>query len=137
MPSRGIRQGDPLSPYLFILIVDVLSLMVSKAVNAGELQAIRMRKTCPTISHLFLADDSIIFIKATSDNGRKLQQILSTYCWASRQEVNMSKSSIVFSTSTSSITREDLCSIFGIDLGLIAGKYLGLPTAWGNPRMKL
>lgn len=62
-PTRGIRQGDPLSPYLFLPCSEGLS---SLLVNARErsMVGISICRSCPKISHLFFADDSLIFIKA-------------------------------------------------------------------------
>lgn len=52
-PTRGIRQGDPLSPYLFLLITEVLSLNLTKAISEKKLQGIKLSRDCPGISHLF------------------------------------------------------------------------------------
>lgn len=62
IPSRGIRQGNPLSPYLFILLANVLSHMVQNAVSDGNLKGIKLNPHCPTLSHLFFADDAIFFM---------------------------------------------------------------------------
>lgn len=52
-PSRGLRQGDPISPYVFIIICDVLSAMINCAVGRGILQGIKFHNDGPTLSHLF------------------------------------------------------------------------------------
>lgn len=51
-PTRGIRQGDPLSPYLFIIVANVLSLLMKQALEVGTLCGIRLNSYCPTLSHL-------------------------------------------------------------------------------------
>lgn len=67
-PTRGLRQGDPLSPYLFLIVSEVLSLRISRAVHENHLQGIKLSRSCPVISHLFFADDSLFFLAATLKN---------------------------------------------------------------------
>lgn len=50
-PGRGLRQGDPLSPYLFILVADVLSHMINEHVAREDLQGIQITKHCPKLTH--------------------------------------------------------------------------------------
>ena len=61
VPSRGIRQGDPLSPYLFLLCAEGLSALIKKEVENGRLGGVAVCHWDPKISHLFFADDSLIF----------------------------------------------------------------------------
>ncbi|GJX59329.1 RNA-directed DNA polymerase, eukaryota, reverse transcriptase zinc-binding domain protein [Tanacetum coccineum] len=68
-PQRGLRQGDPVSPYLFIIIANVLSRQISRAMTLGTLSGIKMVRNCPLISHIFFADDSLFFLKASLSNG--------------------------------------------------------------------
>ena len=63
-PSRGIRQGDPLSPYIFILCSEVLSGLCNRAQEAGRLTGIRVANESPRINHLLFADDTMFFLKA-------------------------------------------------------------------------
>ena len=65
-PTRGLRQGDPLSPYLFLLCAKGLSALIKKAVAKGSMEGIFVCKNGPYLSHLFFADDSLIFCKATT-----------------------------------------------------------------------
>lgn len=97
MPTRGIRQGDPLSPYLFILCVEGLSSLITHSINEGSLKGLVMCLGAPVIHHLLFADDSFLFDEATEIECRKFQHILSTYKRASGQKINLQKSSVVFS----------------------------------------
>lgn len=63
-PKRGLRQGDPLSPYLFILCAKVLSGLILKSQERRALHGICIARSAPEISHLFFADDSILFFRA-------------------------------------------------------------------------
>jgi hypothetical protein len=54
-PSRGLRQGDPLSPFLFILGTEVLSRLFHQQESIGLLKGIRIAKACPPINHLLFA----------------------------------------------------------------------------------
>lgn len=67
-PSRGIRQGDPLSPYLFALCAQGLSSMLSAYENRGFFKGIRIASSCPVLTHVFFADDSLIFFRATVED---------------------------------------------------------------------
>lgn len=61
IPGRGLRQGDPLSPYLFILCAQGLTSMINKAMANGALHGLRLGRNGPSISHLMFTDDSIFF----------------------------------------------------------------------------
>jgi hypothetical protein len=59
-PSRGIRQGDPLSPYLFIFVADRLSQILQNEVNQGALKELHICRRAPGISHLLFADQAVV-----------------------------------------------------------------------------
>lgn len=61
-PQRGIRQGDPLSPYLFILCADILSHLIKRSAADGDIQGIKIGNGVPAITHLQFADDSLFFV---------------------------------------------------------------------------
>ncbi|XP_062005568.1 uncharacterized protein LOC133722711 [Rosa rugosa] len=135
-PSRGIRQGDPLSPYLFLIIGEVLSRNIIAASNSNRLEGIKLSTHCPGITHLFFADDALFFMKATLNNCRSLQAIIDAYCIASGQSVNYDKSSIYFSAKTPIDVRTEISSALNIPISDNPGRYLGLPTIWGNSKRK-
>ena len=65
IPSRGLRQGDPLSPFLFLFVADALSLLVNKAISVEGLVGVKVCRRAPMISHLLFADDSLLFFHAS------------------------------------------------------------------------
>jgi hypothetical protein len=75
-PTRGLRQGDPLSPYLFLLIADGLSNILERYKTDGLIQPIRICRATPGISHLLFADDSLLFFKAEVEQARRIKKAL-------------------------------------------------------------
>lgn len=84
-PARGIRQGDPLSPYLFILCEEGLSAMISKAVACQSIKGLVMCPGAPTLHHLFFADDSFLFGSATEIECQRYLSLLNIHEQASGQ----------------------------------------------------
>ena len=85
VPSRGIKQGNPLSPYLFLLCAEGLSTLLKKEVENGRLGGVAVCRGSPKISHLFFANDSLIFCRASLEDCDALQRVLRVYEGASRQ----------------------------------------------------
>ena len=88
-PSRGLRQGDPLSPYFFILGSEVLMRLISREVDHGQLTALKVSSSAPPISKLCYADDVILFSKAKMSELSSLKACLEKYCSWSGQKVNV------------------------------------------------
>lgn len=125
VPSKGLKQGDPLSPYLFIIDVDVLSNMVTKYANLGELKGIKLAGDCPPVSHCFFADDSLFFLKSDVKNAKKLRDILDDYYLASEKMANLDKSCLYLSPNMPQEVRDEISLSLGIYVDCL-GKYLGL-----------
>lgn len=68
IPQSGLRQRDPLSPYLFAICVEGLLTILTKAENDKWFQGVKIAYNCPSISHLFFADDSLIFFRALASD---------------------------------------------------------------------
>lgn len=134
LPKRGLRQGDPLSPYLFLLAADVFSIILQKTVNHHHLKGIKMKKGCPVISHLFFADDSLIFLEADPLVCEKFKVLAHSFGEASGLHINPHKSSILFSANTSSAVKENIKQILGMEEMRQDTKYLGLPALWGRSK---
>ncbi|XP_010445339.1 PREDICTED: uncharacterized protein LOC104727990 [Camelina sativa] len=136
-PSRGIRQGDPLSPYIFILCSEVLSGLCNKAQVHGKLHGIRVAKGSPRVNHLLFADDTMFFCKSDKTCVRQLKEILHKYEAASGQKINQDKSSITFSRKTKNDIKERVKQELGINKTGGQGKYLGLPELFGRKKKDL
>jgi hypothetical protein len=91
-PQRGLRQGDPLSPYLFLIVAEGFSSLLHIAEQQGLIEGIKICPTAPSVSHLLFADDSLLLLKADSDNATELQHILNMYEVCSGQVINKEKS---------------------------------------------
>ena len=78
-PRKGLPQGDPLSPYLFVLCMERLSNLIFGRVNCGEWKGITAFVKGPEISHLFFADDLLLFVKANTKNYDNIMEILSQF----------------------------------------------------------
>jgi hypothetical protein len=90
-PSRGLRQGDPISPYLFLFIVDGLSALLKQGVDNEETEPVKISPTAPGVSHLIFAGDTILFFKASREHAHRVDQILNTYAHATGQLINREK----------------------------------------------
>lgn len=78
-PSRGLCQGDPQSPHIFILCTEVLSTLCEKGQADGSLPDVRVSPHSPPINHLLFADDTMFFFKSKPSCVTALKEILSTY----------------------------------------------------------
>jgi hypothetical protein len=134
VPSRGLRQGDPLSPYLFLLCAKGLSGLLLHEEEVGGIDGVRVCRNAPSFSHLLFADDSLILMKADMNNATSLQQVLDTYCSDLGQLVSLAKSSIFFSPNTNALLRAKICEVLRIDTEALFDKNLGLPTLVGADR---
>ena len=72
-PTRGLKQGDPLSPYLFLLCAIGLQELIKKAKTNGDIRGVPICKNGPWVSHLFFADDSVLFCRAKVEECQRVQ----------------------------------------------------------------
>ncbi|XP_021839107.1 uncharacterized protein [Spinacia oleracea] len=135
-PSRGLRQGDPISPYLFIICAEVLSNMVRMEAERGAIKGIRVCRNAPEVTHLFFADDSIFFCRAEERNVEAITRVLNRYSAASGQETNFSKSEVSLSTNVPNDGKMVLAEKLGVRLVNGHGSYLGMPTVIGKSKTR-
>lgn len=126
-PGRGLRQGDPLSPYLFLLVADVFSTIMQKALLKKSIAGIRMKKRCPTLSHLLFVDDSLVFLEAVPQYCSNFMELMYTYSEASGLSLNVHKSNLFFTPNTSVALKEEIKGILGMEEMKGDAKYLGCP----------
>lgn len=137
IPLRGIRQGDPLSPYIFILCSEILSGLCKKAQVEGNLKKIRVARGSLRINHLLFADDTMFSCKINNSSIEALNKILCDYERASGQSINKEKSAINFSKKTPQELREKIKQSLQINKEGGVGKYLGLPEHFGRKKRDL
>lgn len=130
-PSRGLQQGNPQSPYLFLICKEGLSTLLRMAATSGDLKGIRINGDAPLITHLFFADDSLIFEDATSDRARALKDNLEIYVHSSGQLINFDKSGVFFNSNVKQNSKERVCQILEVNSSINPEKYLGLPSIVG------
>ncbi|CAE6176705.1 unnamed protein product [Arabidopsis arenosa] len=126
-PLRGLRQGDPLSPYLFVLCMERLCHLIENAVADKRWKPISLSQRGPKLSHMCFADDLILFAEASVAQIRVIRRVLESFCTASGQKVSLEKSKIFFSGNVS----RDLGKLISDESGIAStrelGRYLGMP----------
>ncbi|KAK8957829.1 hypothetical protein KSP39_PZI000633 [Platanthera zijinensis] len=125
--GRGLRQGNPLFPYLFIMCSEFLSRMLARAELNGRISGIAVAPSAPKISHLLFADDTLIFCGANRSEVEAVSHILGTFAAASRLIINFSKSSVMISRSVYNGVASDIVNAFGIPRCDSHELYLGVP----------
>lgn len=89
--SQGLRQGDPLSLYLFLICANILSISLLQAESSKRIQGVRVGKRGLFFTHLFSANDSLLFFRNDKYSLRNLQNSLDWYCNISGQKINLGK----------------------------------------------
>ncbi|CAL2247368.1 unnamed protein product [Prunus armeniaca] len=105
------QSGDAFSP--------------SHGIRQDLLQGIKLNSGGPILSHLLFANDTLIFLKATTQNCQNISCLLQAYCTASRQQVSLTRSNVVFSSNTPSSICASMCEFLCMPDVTNAGKYLG------------
>ena len=128
--SRGLRQGDPLSPYLFVIGMEALSCLLKRAVEGNFIAGCRFGGRDGgeiVISHLLYADDTIIFCDANVEQLMYLRWTLMWFEAFSGLKINLHKSEIIPLGRVDNV--EELAAELGCGVGSLPTKYLGLPLS--------
>ena len=124
----GLRQGDPLSPFLFILVMEAFSRMLDKAALQGRLSGFNAGSSNARsllVSHLLFADDALVFCDANIDHMLTLRMVLIWFEAVSSLKINLGKSELVAVGAVRNM--EILVAVLGCNQGSLPMKYLGLP----------
>ncbi|KAJ9707156.1 hypothetical protein PVL29_002241 [Vitis rotundifolia] len=126
--SRGLRQGDPLSPYLFVIGMEALSRLIHRAVRGGFLSGCRIKGRSgdgAEVSHLLFADDTLVFCEASQDQMAHLSWLLMWFEAISGLRINLDKSEILPVGRVENL--EALALEVGCKVGRLPNSYLGIP----------
>ncbi|KAH9680916.1 reverse transcriptase domain-containing protein [Citrus sinensis] len=132
-PQRGLRQGCPLSPYLFIIGAEAFSSLLQQAEHQRLIHGLSFGKELK-ISHLLFADDSLVFTRASVTDCQNLKRIFDCYSAASGQLFNLDKSSMFLSGNIQAGQAATIKDIFQLNIVSRHEKYLGLPSMIGRKR---
>lgn len=113
-PQRGIRQGDPMSPYIFVLCMDKLSHLIAQEVEEGNWVGLRAGRRGPVISHLMFADDLLLFGRASVSQLECVLRVLNTFCLLSGHQVSKEKTPILFSRNVTGALKRELVQMLGV-----------------------
>lgn len=124
-PTHGIRQGDPISPYLFLLCSEGLSCILKNTRPLYISRGVRVSRHSPWISHLLFADDCMIFTRASRRGAERVASILDDYNKGSGQLVNKQKSAIFFSPNCEQECKAEIQTVLQIPNEALGGKISG------------
>ncbi|RVW93633.1 putative ribonuclease H protein [Vitis vinifera] len=131
--TKGLRQGDPISPYLFVLGMEVLDALIRRAIAGGFLSRCSIRggrRPTLNISHLFFVDDTVVLCEANKKHLTHLSWILFWFEVASGLRINLAKSEIIPVGVVEEIDK--LAAELGYRVGSLPSQYLGLPLGAPN-----
>ena len=133
--TRGIRQGDPLFHYVFILCMGVLTRTLHKALRRKKCGiSIKISPRASKIPCFLFADDCLLFCRTNLESYRELSSVLNKFCQSSGQLINFHKSLLTFSSNATVHDKQIVSSIFNITHQDNLGKYLGCPLFKGRPK---
>jgi hypothetical protein len=131
-PQRGLRHGCPLSPYLFVVAINELSIRLQEALQANNLSGIQLGPGAPPIHSVLFTDDLIFCGKATLQESHLIKDILYHFCQQSRQTPNLQKSSIYFSRNVPIHIKHQIQGIFPIPFLQPNSMHLGHPLIFSH-----
>lgn len=134
--KRRLRQGDPISPMLFILRSEFLSRLFNREENEGNLHGIKIDRRAPAMYHLMYTNDLLFMCQANETNAKSIRKSMDKYCRWSGQEVNEKKSNIFFSRNTSAAMRRKVKQKLSLKEMGTQGIYLGNSLVLGKNKRK-
>ena len=126
-PSQGIQQGDPLSLYIFILSMEVVDHLIEEKCRDKKWIPVKASRSSIASSHLFFADNLVLFARANGSNYLAIRDALDEFCTRFSQSISEGKSKVIFSLNVDRDTWESLYDILGFSSTPNLVKYLGFP----------
>jgi len=135
--TRGLRQGCPLSPLLFVIQASALSFLLDQKLQDQEINGLRIARGIKNINHALFADDTLLLGPASVPSATKFKEVLDEFSEASGSVVNKSKSHIYsWNTSPRLLSAISRCLGFEASSTWSTFKYLGLPISQKRPTSK-
>ncbi|XP_026458485.1 uncharacterized protein LOC113358999 [Papaver somniferum] len=133
-PTRSLRQGDPLSPYLFIICMEALSRYLIQAENNQLIHGFKVTKDAPSISHPLFVDDCLVFTKASHQEADNMMSLIKDFGYVSGQVINFQKSGCFFSKNVHPDVCVSLIRSLNVKKIGLDDKYLGIPLLIGRSK---
>lgn len=134
VPGRGLRQGDPLSSYLFLIYSDGFTTIMKHYEDRELLKGIHVARGAPSASHMLFTDDSYIFCKVSCDEASCIVNLLDMFEKVSGQKINMEKSSVFFSWNVEVNSKQEICELLHFAEADENSHYLGLSNFIGRKK---
>lgn len=132
--TRGVKQGDPLSPTLFIILDDVLSRVLNSLFEEGQFVGYGLPKWSYNLNHLAYANDTIIFASAQKYSLERIMSTLQEYETRSGQKINKDKSVYYLHQNEAAYASKVMEKGTGMKMGQFPMKYLGCPITHTQKR---
>ena len=129
----GVKQGDPISPLLFVIAADLLQTMINDLLCRGLL-TLPLPTHDPDYPIVQYADDTLLFVNAESTQLEVLKSVLNSFSLATGLQINFHKSSM-YPINVEASVASALAALFGCQLGSMPFNYLGLPVGTTRPKI--
>lgn len=127
-PSRGLRQGDPLSPYLFLFVADYISVLIKQQERLGNWHGVKVCRRAPQVTHLLFADDSLLFFRVTEMQAQTVKEVIERFERGTGQLLSPAKCSLLVNENYTPAVVDrvrTICSCKG---------WISSPNTWACPR---
>lgn len=131
-PNRGLRQGCPLSPYIFILVMECLTKRLQKEVNFGGIKGVKLTQTTPILTHAIYADDLVVMGLATQEEAGAFRAVFEEFEAFSGLEINPKKSTVWFNKRCTDQRKQEILNILQARVAVDKEKYLGAVLSQGR-----